>query len=119
MVNNQIHALWQKACVVWAMADQQFEFQAVIWIYTGKAAWHFVTLPKEAADEIRFFNPSAKGFMPIAVVATIGATTWKTSVFPDKKSNSYNLAVKADVRNKENLQDGSSIKVEIKVLSGN
>jgi hypothetical protein len=78
-------------------------FTAKLWLYNGKGAWHFVTLPQEVAAQIRFFTPNAKGFMPIPVKATIGATTWKTSVFPDSKSGSYLLAVKADVRKREKL----------------
>jgi Domain of unknown function (DUF1905) len=99
------------------MQNLTYRFTAPLWIYQGKGAWHFVTLPKEAADEIRFFNVSAKGFMPISVSATIGATTWKTSVFPDSKSGSYLLAIKAGVRKAERLSNGQSIDVEVKVKS--
>ena len=63
------------------MPPLSFTFTTTMWMYNGKGAWHFVTLPKDAADEIRFFNSSAKGFMPIAVEASIGETTWKTSYF--------------------------------------
>lgn len=91
----------------------EHSFKARLWLYQGKGAWHFVTLPKAAADEIRFFNPLAKGFMPVACMATIGRTTWKTSVFPDSKSGSYLLAVKADVRKAEKLRAGDTVKVTV------
>jgi hypothetical protein len=95
----------------------QFEFSAELWVYSGKGAWHFVTLPAKAADEIKFFNAGAKGFMPVACVATIGATTWKTSLFPDSKSGSYLLAVKAEVRKAEKLAAGEKVKVRLEVRS--
>lgn len=100
------------------MHDLRFEFTAPLWLYSGKGAWHFVTLPRDAANEIKFFNASAKGFMPIPVTATIGGTTWKTSVFPDSKSRSYLLAVKADVRKAEGLTAGDQVVVQLRAGTG-
>jgi Domain of unknown function (DUF1905) len=97
------------------MDNLDFKFQALVWVYSGKGAWHFVTLPKDAAEGIRFFNTAAKGFMPIAVRAQIGETVWKTSVFPDSKSGSYVLALKAAVRKAENISDGDTVSVCITV----
>jgi Domain of unknown function (DUF1905) len=97
------------------MHDLSYQFAAPLWVYQGKGAWHFVTLPQTAADEIRFFNSHAKGFMPIAVVATTGKTTWKTSVFPDSKSGSFVLAIKKDVRKAENLREGDMVKLDLQV----
>jgi hypothetical protein len=95
----------------------QFIFTAPLWLYTGKGAWYFVTLPKDAADEIKFFNPTTKGFMPIKVRATIGEKSWKTSIFPDKKSGSFLLAVKAEIRKKEKLNAGEHTRVSISIAS--
>jgi hypothetical protein len=30
----------------------RFRFRAKLWLHTGSAAWHFVTVPAEIADEI-------------------------------------------------------------------
>jgi Domain of unknown function (DUF1905) len=95
------------------MHDLQFTFSAPLWLSSGKGAWHFVTLPQDAADAIRFFNGSARGFMPIAVRVQIGGSTWKTSVFPDKKSGSFLLAVKAGIRKSEGLTAGDVITVQL------
>ncbi len=97
------------------MHELSYQFTAPLWVYKGKGAWHFITLPKAAADEIRFFKSHAKGFMPIAVVASIGATTWKTSVFPDSKSDSFVLAIKKDVRKAEKLQADAMVEVKLRV----
>jgi hypothetical protein len=95
----------------------EHRFKAKLWVYQGKGAWHFVTLPREAADEIRFHNPLTRGFMPIACEATVGMTRWKTSVFPDSKSGSYVLAVKADVRKAEKIKAGDAVHVTIVMKS--
>jgi hypothetical protein len=94
---------------------QNFTFTAKLWLYSGKGAWHFVTVPQDAATQIRFFSPQAKGFMPLPVKATIGATTWKTSVFPDSKSGSYLLAIKAEVRKLEALRVDDVVEVSIAI----
>ena len=86
-------------------------------MYQGKGAWHFINLPKDAADEIRFFNASAKGFTPLKVTATIGETTWKTAIFPDSKSGSFVLVVKLAVRKAENLKAGDIVTATVKVQS--
>jgi Domain of unknown function (DUF1905) len=99
------------------MQPLNFEFSAKLWMYMGKGAWHFLTLPKDAADEIKFFNRSAKGFTPIKVKATIGAANWQTAIFPDSKSGSYVLVVKAAVRKAENLKAGDVVTATISVRS--
>jgi hypothetical protein len=98
------------------MLNLCYTFTAELWLYSGKGAWHFVTLPADAAREIRFFSPQAKGFTPIKVKATIGETTWKTSVFPDSKSESFLLAVKADVRKRENIAAGDIVNVQVNIV---
>jgi Domain of unknown function (DUF1905) len=97
-------------------ASMQFSFTALLWVYSGKGAWHFVTLPKHAADEIRFFNTTAKGFMPVKVIAQIGETSWKTALFPDSKSGSYVLAIKAEIRKKQKLNVGDEIVLTVRIL---
>jgi Domain of unknown function (DUF1905) len=94
-----------------------FTFTAKLWVYSGKGAWHFLTMPKTIADEIRFFNATAKGFTPLKVTATIGTTTWKTAIFPDSKSGSFVLAVKADVRKTEHLAADDTVQATITLKS--
>lgn len=86
-----------------------------VWLYEGKSAWHFATIPPEKADGIRkdYIWPR-RGFGAIPVHVTIGATTWKTSIFPDK-NKAYLLPLKKDVRRKEQIQSGDSITIELRV----
>lgn len=84
---------------------RRYAFTEQIWLYPGEtASWHFVTLPKEVARDIRErFGNRKRGFGSIPVMATIGATAWRTSIFPDKREDSYLLPIKADVRRKEGV----------------
>jgi len=90
-----------------------FSFEAQVWLYSGKGAWHFVSAPLEAGARIRFLSPAAKGFVPVPVKAATGSTAWETSIFPDKKSGSYLLAIKADVRKRGKISAGDTIRVEL------
>jgi hypothetical protein len=90
------------------------EFTATVWRYDGSAAWYFLTLPLELADEIRS-RVEPVGFGSVRVRARIGATAWSTSVFPDKHSGSFVLPVKAAVRRAEDLDDGSPAYVHLAV----
>lgn len=85
--------------------DIRFEFDAELWLYTAaKASWHFVTVPIDISDQIRFFaGRGAPGFGSVRVKVTVGQTSWKTSIFPDKASGCYFLPVKADIRKAESL----------------
>jgi hypothetical protein len=57
-----------------------------------------------------------KGMGFLRVAATVGKTTWDTSIFPDRRSDAYLLPLKADVRTREGIGIGDTISfmVEIK-----
>ena len=50
------------------------------------------------------------------VRATVGATTWTTSVFPDASRGAYVLPVKKAVRHAEGLGEGDPADVVLEVL---
>jgi hypothetical protein len=94
-----------------------YSFDATIWEHDGKGAWHFLDLPPAAADEIEHrYGHRAAGFGSLRVEVTIGATTWRTSIFPDTKRETYVLPVKKPVRAAERLQDGSVATVHLDVI---
>lgn len=102
------------------MSDLVVSFRAKLWMYQGKGAWYFVTLPKEESAMIRHLTASPRrGWGAVPVRARIGETKWKTSIFPDSKAGAYLLPVKADIRGKEKLAAESTVSVhlEIDVLS--
>jgi Domain of unknown function (DUF1905) len=96
--------------------DLNFEFTASLWKSTGQGAWVFVTVPKDASAQIKFFtsaNKTAWGSVRVAV--QIGQSRWNTSLFPDKKSGCYFLPIKATVRKKDKLDTGDRVKVQLEV----
>lgn len=90
-----------------------YEFGAELWRYAGEAAWYFVTLPTDVADDIAEAAPDRRGFGSIPVEVTVGATTWHTSLFPDTKAASYVLPIKRGVRTAESLADGDEMVIRI------
>ena len=91
-------------------------FRAKLWLYNGVGAWHFVTLPKALAAEIRFFAAGPRrGFGSVRVVAMIGKSSWRTSIFPSKSAGSYLLPIKGDVRQAERLEIGRMVKVTLAI----
>ena len=95
------------------MVDLDFRFVAKLWSSSGPGAWHFLTLPKNIAEEIKFFCERHVGFGTIRVKVAINQIHWETSIFPDKTSNSFLLPIKADIRKKAKLVVGESVTVEL------
>jgi hypothetical protein len=85
-----------------------YEFSAEVWEADGPGAWHFVSVPEATADEIeQAAGRGASAFGSVRVVATIGGTEWRTSIFPDKKRRTYVLPLKQAVRIAEDLTPGT------------
>jgi hypothetical protein len=81
--------------------------QSTVWKYHGAAAWHFVTIPTKISEKIKNHVLKKNAWGSIKVSVGIGKTSWNTSIFRNSKSASYLLPVKAAVRKKEGLKDGS------------
>ena len=90
-----------------------------LWRWTtpsAPAAWHFITIDGEAGEALsgtalmRRLEGASRGFGSLKVVATIGGSTFRTSVFPSKELG-WLLPVKASVRKAEGLGEGDAIEV--------
>ncbi len=112
----------RRICLIWGMAASEgkarqldeFEFDAALWLYPGKGGWYFVTLPADIARQNRFLaEPKTRGWRSEAVIVRTGKTEWRTSIFPDKASGSFLLPVKAEVRQKEKLAAGQTIRIKL------
>lgn len=90
---------------------RKYTCTGTVWLYSGEtSSWHFLSVPKKESLAIKeAFGASAKGWGSLPVVAQIGKTAWKTSIFPDKRSGSYLLPLKAKVRAQEGLFDGDRV----------
>ncbi len=93
----------------------EITFEGEVWLYSApKASWHFVTVPVETSAQVQFYAPHVKaGWGSIPVQVRVGATTWKTSIFPDKKTKTYLLPLKAQVRATERLAVGTRTEVSL------
>lgn len=91
----------------------ELTFDAELWRYEGEGGWYFVTLPVELADEVRDHVPPRAGFGSVRVTAVVGEFRWQTSLFPDTRSKSYVLPVKAAVRRANDLEAGDRVTVRV------
>ena len=78
------------------MIDLSFCFSAACWRWQSTAtAWYFITLPEDKSEEIKFFSENVhgkrRGWGAVRAQATIGETTWQTSIFPHSKVCAYIL----------------------------
>ena len=90
----------------------EFEFTGTVVRSQGTASWHFIYLPEEMSHDVKRWCGDLKGgWGSIKVEATIGSTTWKTSIFPSKQLDTYLLPLKAPVRKAEGVGDGDEVVV--------
>lgn len=99
------------------MPSEIFKIKGKVWLYPGGAtSWHFVSLPKNKSEDIQErFGAARRGWGSIPVVVTIGEIIWKTSIFPDKKTGTYFLPLKAEVRKKASIAEGDTISFTIEI----
>jgi Domain of unknown function (DUF1905) len=92
-------------------------FDAELWLWDARRAdaWTFVTLPAEESAEIGDLAGGVRrGFGSLRVRATIGSSTWTTSIFPGKAG--YVLPVKRPVRVAEALDVGDTATVTVELI---
>ena len=95
----------------------EYPFTAVLWEWEAQGGWFFVTVPPEASDDIRLSSGPPQGFGSVRVEVTVGSSTWRTSVFPDKASQCFVLPVKKAVRRAEGVDVGDPVSVRLLPLS--
>ncbi|MEQ0565453.1 DUF1905 domain-containing protein [Amycolatopsis sp. NEAU-NG30] len=94
------------------------DFEAELWEWAARPteSWTFVTLPADVSDEIRERAAGRRrGFGSVRVRVTVGATGWRTSIFPDS-SRGYVLPIKRAVREAEGLEVGSTCAVTVELV---
>ncbi|KAA9110956.1 DUF1905 domain-containing protein [Microbacterium rhizomatis] len=94
----------------------EFEGEIFQWEARADAAWFFTSLPLELSEAIREIPRPYRGFGSVRVVARIGRSEWKTSIFPGSGHGAYVLPLKKAVRDAEALVDGGPVRVRLEVL---
>ncbi len=93
-----------------------------LWRWTGGSggSWHFLTIDGAAGEALsgtalmRRMERTLGGFGSLKVTATIGESTFKTSLFPSKELG-WLLPVKASVRKAEGIGEGDEVVVVLEV----
>jgi hypothetical protein len=105
--------------------DECVSCVAPLWRWTGGngGTWHFLTITGEPAEALaatalmRRLEGLGRGFGSLRVEATIGASTWRTSVFPQKSADGapeWILPVKAAIRRAEGLAEGDAAELTLR-----
>ncbi len=84
--------------------------------YPGMGGWYFLQVPKSTSAKLKAdFAKHRRGWGSLKVKVTLGKTTWKTSIFPDSKSGTYVLPLKADVRKREKIDVSKPAKFTLEI----
>ena len=88
-----------------------------------RGTYHLVTFAGEPAETIamherlqRLEFGSRRGFGSVKVIAQIGDTRWKTSVFPQRARSEWILLVSKKVMREEDLAEGDDLSVTLELL---
>jgi Domain of unknown function (DUF1905) len=66
-----------------------------------------VTIRQEIADELHArYHDDRRAFGSLRVRVSLGRSTWSTSLFGDRRSGSYPLPLKAEIRTRERVEAG-------------
>ena len=101
-----------------------WEYTGPVWLWRPKTAdaapkaspvaWHFLTIDGDVAAGIRAAAPGrTAAWGSVYVKVRIGTSNWETSLFPSKEVSGYLLPIKAAVRKKEGVGEGSVVTVEL------
>lgn len=92
----------------------EVEFGGEVFFWRGPAPHHFVAVDEPGCVALHDAAPDVTyGWGMIPVVAHLGRTTWKTSLFP--KDGGYLLPLKVVVRRAEAIELGDAVEVRLEV----
>ncbi len=90
----------------------ELNFSGELIYWRGPAPFYFVVVPSPESDEIRDVAAMVTyGWGVIPVAATIGTTSWTTSLFP--KEGRYLVPIKNVVRQAEQLELAEIVSVRL------
>lgn len=91
--------------------EKTYKVKGLVKMFNLEAAWFFIEIPKNKVP-----NVERRGWGSVPVMATVGKTTWRTSIFPIKKDH-YFIPLKKQVRKKEDIFEGDTITISYKVAT--
>ncbi|MDQ8755876.1 DUF1905 domain-containing protein [Sphingosinicella sp. LHD-64] len=106
--------------------DDGIVIESALFLWTPEppatASWHFIRVTGGAADQVRAAAMEARaaglarGFGSVRVAATIGGMAFHTSLFPHRETGGYLLPVKAEVRRREGIVAGETVRVRLRIV---
>lgn len=96
----------------------EFTFDADLWRWERRHAFYtFVSLPADVEDHaLALAGDLLRGWGSLRVEATIGSSTFVTSVFPLGDEKAYALPVKRAVRDAEGLAVADTVTVTLRLV---
>ncbi|HYY11275.1 MAG TPA: DUF1905 domain-containing protein [Kineosporiaceae bacterium] len=92
----------------------ELRFSGPVWSWRGPAPYFFVTVPDEQCADLEAVAAEVSyGWGMIPVRVRVGATEWRTSLFP--KEGTYVVPLKQAVRRAEELDEGDTVSVRLRV----
>lgn len=92
----------------------ELELSGEIFYWRGPAPYYYVRVPERQSARIRAVaNRVTYGWGVIPVVAVIGDTDWRTSLFP--KDGGYLIPIKKMVRDAEGVDDGDIVGIRLTI----
>ena len=88
---------------------KHFKVTGTIKVFQMEAAWFYIDVPL-----IKVPKTERRGWGSVPIMATVGKTTWRTSIFPMKKDY-YFIPLKKSVRKKEDMFEGDIITISYSV----
>jgi hypothetical protein len=93
----------------------EIEFEGTVFQADDGDAWHWVELQEELTEVVERFSAGPRsGWGSRKVSATIGATTWDTSLFLST-DGTYLLPLKQPVRRAEEIEAGDDVQVVVRL----
>ena len=90
----------------------KYTIHAKVWKWEGDMAWYFINLDTALSGKIR--ESRGKGMIKIHV--QIGKSSWNTSLLYHTEARTYLIAIKKPIRRKEQLIEGSEVKVNFALI---
>jgi hypothetical protein len=103
--------------MAWQAESVRVVFDSGLWLWDARRAdaWVFASLPANESEDIRdLAGGLRRGFGSLRVRATIGSSTWTTSIFPGRAG--YVLPVKRSIRMAEALDVGDTATVTVELI---
>lgn len=94
----------------------KLEFSSILIEWRGPSPFYFVPVPADESEQIKTLAKLLSyGWGVIPITATIGQTSWTTSLFP--KDGNYLLPIKNDIRFGEKLATGDAVEIILELKS--